>query len=127
MMKKNTGEYSENANQKDGTEDVQLKSHDQELIFDTGVSNNETHEETKNIDDITIDIGSGRDQDVIQHETTQGTNNTTTVDIEQDPNKKELVFKPQNQTNIGRMSLKGGLTKAADGGNLRDEPFIEGR
>ena len=59
MMKKAKGEYGQGDL---GGGDIQLKSHDQELIFDAG-NEKEGEEENKNIEDMTIDIGSGRDQD----------------------------------------------------------------
>ena len=60
MLKKKTGEYAINADGSNVEGDIQLKSRDQELIFDSGGDRDETTEETKNIDDMTIDIGNGR-------------------------------------------------------------------
>ena len=60
MLKKKTGEYAINADGSNIEGDIQLKSRDQELIFDSGGDRDETTEETKNIDDMTIDIGNGR-------------------------------------------------------------------
>ena len=62
MLKKAKGDYSINGEGDLGGGDVQLKSHDQELIFDAD-NDKDGEEETKNIEDMTIDIGNGRDQD----------------------------------------------------------------
>ena len=61
MLKKRTGEYAVSAAEGGNADgDIQLKSHDQELIFDSGGDRDETTEGTKNIDDMTIDISNGR-------------------------------------------------------------------
>ena len=71
MLKKRTGEYAINADGANADDDIQLKSRDQELIFDSGGDRDETTEETKNIDDMTIDIGNGRgDASVLQNDET---------------------------------------------------------
>ena len=62
MMKK-TGDYAINAEGNNET-DIQLKSHDQELVFESGNDRDELAEETKNIDDMTIDVTNPRGQDV---------------------------------------------------------------
>ena len=56
------------------------------------------------------------------------TQNTTVLTVEQDQTDQELVFKPQNPTVAGRMSMKGTLPKAGEErtNNLRDEPFLAG-
>lgn len=61
MLKKAKGEYA-NGEGDLGGGDILLKSRDQELIFEAG-NDREGEEETKNIEDMTIDINSGRDQD----------------------------------------------------------------
>ena len=61
MLKKAKGEYA-NGEGELGGGDILLKSRDQELIFEAG-NDREGEEETKNIEDMTIDINSGRDQD----------------------------------------------------------------
>lgn len=78
---------------------------------------------------MTIDIGNGRgDASVLQNdETIMRTQNTTVLTMENESEVQELVFKPQNPTIAGRMSLKGALNKAGDEkSNLRDEPFVAG-
>ena len=54
MMKK-TGDYAINAEGNTET-DIQLKNHDQELVFESGNDRDELAEEAKNIDDMTIDV-----------------------------------------------------------------------
>ena len=85
MMKKNTGEYAVKV---EGSmdNDIQLKSHDQELIFEADNDNDEP-EETKDIDDMTIDIGGGKETDASvlqQDQTIVPTQNTTLLTIGQD-------------------------------------------
>ena len=54
MMKK-TGDYAINAEGNTET-DIQLKNHDQELVFESGNDRDELAEEAKNIDDMIIDV-----------------------------------------------------------------------
>ena len=58
MLKNKQGEYAISA-EGNNEQDIQLKSRDQEIAFDTGNDRDET-EETRNIDDMTIDVGERR-------------------------------------------------------------------
>ena len=89
MMKK-TGDYAINA---DGNTEtyIQLKNHDQELVFESGNDRDELAEETKNIDDMSIDVANpgGQNDDTVMR-----TANTTVLTVEQEEEEKALVFKP---------------------------------
>ena len=120
MMKK-TGDYAINAEGNTET-DIQLKNHDQELVFESGNDRDELAEETKNIDDMSIDVTNpgGQNDDTVMR-----TANTTVLTVEQEEEEKALVFRPQNPAMQGRMSLKGALPTAPERA-LRDEPFLAG-
>ena len=89
MMKK-TGDYAINADGNTET-DIQLKNHDQELVFESGNDRDELAEETKNIDDMSIDVANpgGQNDDTVMR-----TANTTVLTVEQEEEEKALVFKP---------------------------------
>ena len=62
MLKKANGDYKTTGDDMAGG-DIMLKSHDQELIFDAGNDQEEGKEDAKNIDDMNIEVGGGRDTD----------------------------------------------------------------
>ena len=91
-------------------------------MFESGNDRDELAEETKNIDDMSIDVTNpgGQNDDTVMR-----TANTTVLTVEQEEEEKALVFRPQNPATQGRMSLKGALPTAPER-TLRDEPFLAG-
>ena len=89
---KKTGDYAINAEGNTET-DIQLKSHDQELVFESGNDRDELAEETKNIDDMSIDVTNPSGQ-ALNDDTVMRTGNTTVLTIEQEEEEKALVFRP---------------------------------
>lgn len=63
-----------------------MKSRDQEINFDAGGNDGDTAEETKNIEDMTIDIGNARTAESVlqQDDTVTRTQNTTVLTVEND-------------------------------------------